>query len=475
ILIDKRILYLIFLILFLFEIFINRFQLKNIKKHLNMLFIFAISLIITFIIYKNSEVNGSSFVNDSSYFFRNKIIKIFPNANLLNTIPGLEDHFISSTGKPPVLTNTSIVKINYKPGARLYLRSKIEKTENLVEEGNLNSDLTYNRIKITVLTDYMPVLLTTNNTNGSDKYLIKDINATLKLDKPLLKNSYYYLYLNNIKDDFSESEHKANSLNSERIKLLAKSLKGESDLDTIKKIRSYLLSNYEYSLDVEESKNYIEDFLFTTKKGFCIHFTRAFIELALCNDIYVREVSGYLIDIPDYSENNLRPTGEYFVTGKNSHLWPEVKINNKWITFEVTKSIYKDENSSQSDVNDYELLPNIKENFEPVKNRYLIHFNFLFISIIIILVLVIIYGFMNRNFLKLIIKKGLKKGISHPKYTGWDKWLIEAKIESIPRVIILKHIYLNDILDKNTKVKVINNLNQLPNISTIRDKSSLEK
>ncbi len=95
-----------------------------------------------------------------------------------------------------------------------------------------------------------------------------------------------------------------------------------------------LMWNYEYALSVPRAWNqdYVDHFLFTTKRGFCLHFASAMVVLCRCIGMPARLVSGFLpgeeaTEDPDF----------YTVREKDAHAWAEVYFPGAgWIAFDPT-------------------------------------------------------------------------------------------------------------------------------------------
>lgn len=94
----------------------------------------------------------------------------------------------------------------------------------------------------------------------------------------------------------------------------------------VRSIPSLLAGQAEYSLDLEplpEGGEFIEDFLFRQKKGYCVHFATAGTLMLRMYGIPARYVSGYCIPSEDFKEN---PDGTYTasVTDERAHAWSEI-------------------------------------------------------------------------------------------------------------------------------------------------------
>jgi len=95
----------------------------------------------------------------------------------------------------------------------------------------------------------------------------------------------------------------------------------------------YLRDNCRYSLDTRETpigEDFLEDFLFHTRKGYSVHFATAFVVLARLNGIPARYATGFFVYLPPGKINTE-------VTGLNSHAWPEVWFSGLgWTRLEAT-------------------------------------------------------------------------------------------------------------------------------------------
>ena len=88
-----------------------------------------------------------------------------------------------------------------------------------------------------------------------------------------------------------------------------------------------------YKLDVKRLKSItpVDEFLFETKEGYCVHFSVLFTTAAQFVNLPSRIVTGYLTSPKEMYEDYI------FVSQKNAHAWSEVYIENKgWIRFEAT-------------------------------------------------------------------------------------------------------------------------------------------
>ena len=119
-----------------------------------------------------------------------------------------------------------------------------------------------------------------------------------------------------------------------RMQELADTLTAEAQTpyDACRAIEKYL-RQYSYNRNVfrEEGDNYIDEFLFRTGEGYCVHYASAMVMLLRLSGIPARYVEGYDFPIPGTKEDR------YVVTGSNAHAWPEAWIGGLgWVPFEPT-------------------------------------------------------------------------------------------------------------------------------------------
>lgn len=105
--------------------------------------------------------------------------------------------------------------------------------------------------------------------------------------------------------------------------------------DAVTRVASYLRLNYSYSLDTRvppSGKDFVDDFLFTTKKGYCNHFSTTMVVLLRSQGIPARYVQGF-----GPGERSDPRSNEYTVTHGDAHAWAEVYFSGVgWIPFEAT-------------------------------------------------------------------------------------------------------------------------------------------
>jgi transglutaminase-like putative cysteine protease len=110
-------------------------------------------------------------------------------------------------------------------------------------------------------------------------------------------------------------------------------MRDETNYDKVMSIQKYL-SRLKYRLDVDtppEGKDGVDDFIFTQKAGYCVHFASALAVMCRIADIPSRLVVGYLASEQD------PVSGDLVLREKNSHAWVEVYFPGYgWIEFDPT-------------------------------------------------------------------------------------------------------------------------------------------
>ncbi len=123
----------------------------------------------------------------------------------------------------------------------------------------------------------------------------------------------------------------------DRVKELAKTITKDKDnnYDKVKAIEEYLMANYEYTLtpgEVNPTHDFVDEFLFEGKQGYCTYFASAQAILTRCLGIPCRYVEGYIL--PRDRDKNSK---SYLVTNKRAHAWVEVYFEGVgWIIIEAT-------------------------------------------------------------------------------------------------------------------------------------------
>lgn len=128
----------------------------------------------------------------------------------------------------------------------------------------------------------------------------------------------------------------------ERIRALAEQITAgmTSDYDKARAIEQYLRSNYRYTLypaapaDGKQEGDYVEQFLFATGEGYCVHYAAAMLQMLQAVGIEARYCEGYACRIPVHG------VGEYQVMSSRAHAWPEAYFAGfGWVPFEPTSAL----------------------------------------------------------------------------------------------------------------------------------------
>ncbi|MDD4913054.1 MAG: DUF3488 and transglutaminase-like domain-containing protein [Sideroxydans sp.] len=136
---------------------------------------------------------------------------------------------------------------------------------------------------------------------------------------------------------------------------------------------------FEYTLEPPLlGKNSVDDFLFTTKKGFCEHYASSFVFLMRAAGVPARVVTGY----QGGEFNDLG--GYYILRQSDAHAWAEVWFRNRgWVRFDPTAAIApaRVERGLSAALNNNSALPflsrtqstwliNLRFNFDSITNQW---------------------------------------------------------------------------------------------------------
>uniref|UniRef100_UPI0005AAD749 transglutaminase family protein n=1 Tax=Paenibacillus camerounensis TaxID=1243663 RepID=UPI0005AAD749 len=107
--------------------------------------------------------------------------------------------------------------------------------------------------------------------------------------------------------------------------------------DAVTAVQSYLRSSYPYTLDTRippGDADFVDDFLFTAKQGYCVHFASAMTVLLRSSGIPARYVQGYG---PGTPERGGGQPARFLVTQADAHAWVEVYFPGAgWVPFDPT-------------------------------------------------------------------------------------------------------------------------------------------
>ncbi|WP_315794462.1 transglutaminase domain-containing protein [Paenibacillus sp. BIC5C1] len=122
-----------------------------------------------------------------------------------------------------------------------------------------------------------------------------------------------------------------------RVQALAKEIiqGSETRYDAVQAVKTYLADHAEYTMDTRmppRGTDFVDDFLFVTRQGYCNHFSTAMIVLLRAEGIPARWVKGF-----GPGEVDAGVSGQYIVTQGDAHSWVEVYFPGAgWMPFEAT-------------------------------------------------------------------------------------------------------------------------------------------
>jgi transglutaminase-like putative cysteine protease len=251
-------------------------------------------------------------------------------------------------------TNQTSAFIQSDPGAR----EKLFPAENIsVKYISFNTGIVYAPLKLTSLKTDDEVHLI-----GGDMLMLDQVSENLtysfKYYQPEYSNAALADLLRSAGGDSSSDENDNESFTlrkeytqlpdelPQRVRDLANKLtQGKTtDYDKAVAVESYLRNNFTYTLTPGSSdlnRDFVDQFLFEGKKGYCTYFATVMAVLLRCENIPARYVEGYVLPA-NADENNV-----YKVTRKQGHAWTEVYFKGVgWMTFEPTASFTGDYISS---------------------------------------------------------------------------------------------------------------------------------
>lgn len=125
-----------------------------------------------------------------------------------------------------------------------------------------------------------------------------------------------------------------------------------SDYEKACAILRHLKRYYSYTLTPgpgSGTQDFVTNFLYVTRSGYCVHFASAMTLLCRLADVPARYVEGFLC--------NPAADGIAYVTGKNAHAWCEVWIEGfGWVPFDATPA-QKDDDPEPPPQNEPEPTP----------------------------------------------------------------------------------------------------------------------
>ncbi len=325
---------------------------------------FALALPLSAIV----KPQGSSFVDLTlSPLLRETLVSVYPDFPIIYGIPGYGYSFDRrGTGNSPLLSERPIFEVKGKPGTTIYLRTAVYTTyqngtwaidQYILDDArrrsfglpDRSSDRdSSDRIEVTLLQDFYSMIPHTLNA------------ASLTLEKmraPALqygsKNTGYFLTKPIVRGErirIVEAEWDSSSVErggmrnrsaylqlpmgiAPSLTALSQRFRSQDPYSLALEIREYLARRSIYTLDTRRTPagtDLVEDFLFTSQAGYCVHFASAFVILARLRGLPSRYVTGFLVNIP-FADDTAR------ISGLSAHAWPEVWISERgWVSVEAT-------------------------------------------------------------------------------------------------------------------------------------------
>jgi protein-glutamine gamma-glutamyltransferase len=186
---------------------------------------------------------------------------------------------------------------------------------------------------------------------GLDNQSLKDVDAKLNPDailesKDAIVNRFRYQASAHLNYKFGADDVPLSrqnwlelppSFNPKTLELAAQWQRETPDHDTLVKRALTLFNTERFYYTIKPpllGRNSVDDFLFTTRSGFCEHYASAFVVLMRALDIPSRVVTGY-----QGAEKN--PVDDYWVVKQaDAHAWAEVWIDKKgWVRVDPTSAI----------------------------------------------------------------------------------------------------------------------------------------
>jgi transglutaminase-like putative cysteine protease len=132
----------------------------------------------------------------------------------------------------------------------------------------------------------------------------------------------------------------------QRVRALAVQIVQQADAKTpyerASALESYLRNHYTYDTKnvpiPTQGQDFVDQFLFDSKRGYCDHFSSAFAVMARSLGMPTRWVKGFTKGDVDMSyHSDQKDTYKYVVRARNAHSWPEVYFEGVgWVPFEPT-------------------------------------------------------------------------------------------------------------------------------------------
>ena len=392
-----------------------------------------------------------------TYELDSRLLRLFPGFPLVSGIPGYENpNKAARLGGRPALSSQPIFIVKGYPGETIYLRSLSYEFYSghgwlrriPVDEGEkyprISSEIppsSSETIEVEITTDlYSSVLhiLGTETVFFENPPTVKEGNLRTGVitDPPLVRGTRFFISRHTAADrpenKVKEAYLQVPLFISEELSDLARSLKGETDHETIRAVLAFLSANYTYSLNAPKPAGdevFLDNFLFDIRRGYCVHFATAFTILCRLNGVPARYVTGYLVHLPLDSPLT-------YVSGLQSHAWSEVLMDGgNWQTIEPTLVLNVDESDELTRQLFYSVLQGeqVETQHSPGMSDIPPGLSAGAIGVIVI-VLSVIFFLRRKSRRPLlpgtigkIVKSYTVRGVAPPEETGWRRWGWNAK------------------------------------------------
>ena len=158
------------------------------------------------------------------------------------------------------------------------------------------------------------------------------IKEVFNLDLSKIMSAEEYLSAITVVPDYYGERYLDTSMSTDRIRDLTYSITAgmDSDYTRARAIESFLRQyKYDKSVDLTGSENYIEDFLFKTQRGYCVHYASSMVLMLRLCGIPAKYTLGY------YHKDN----ADHVVKSNEAHAWVQAYIDGiGWMDFEPTGS-----------------------------------------------------------------------------------------------------------------------------------------
>ena len=336
-------------------------------------------------LFSGSSLGKRYIDNRLSPMLRRTVVRYFPRYPLLFGGDGYGYSFDEQTlGGTPFLSPVPIFEVVAQPGERIYLRTDAfdfytgtswMRTHSLLDrlqEPAPDMTQAYRGeaasvpLPVTILTDFfekVPHTLTTRTVTGVEDTeipsILGDVDVGYLFEFPLGRAAAFEL--DRVIEDRTTVDDRNLRRNlqlpediSDDVRRIAEELgRGRDDpRDVLNAITAYLADGFDYSLETGatlQEVDFVEDFLFGSKVGYCVHFATSFVVLARMNGIPARYVTGFLVSVPvdDYDDMyildyvpEMDGRVRHRVTGYSAHAWPEVWLpGSGWVVWEATPAM----------------------------------------------------------------------------------------------------------------------------------------